>query len=155
MHTHRSRAAVIGLGLLSLIGILTVLVAIPAALWTFGGNPLATAVGNAVLTEIEESGLLENVTRRGAELPEAVAAMPLVTGTRGAGLLIGITLSAPVATAVREAAQRRGLIVNAPTAEVIRIAPAYTIGDAEIDEFTTLFSAALAEVAASDPKENA
>ena len=40
MHTHRSRAAVIGLGLLSLIGILTVLVAIPAALWTFGGNPL-------------------------------------------------------------------------------------------------------------------
>ena len=122
---------------------------------TFGGNPLATAVGNAVLTEIEESGLLENVTRRGAELREAVAAMPLVTGTRGAGLLIGITLSAPVATAVRDAAQRRGLIVNAPTSEVIRIAPAYTIGDAEIDEFTTLFSAALAEVAASDPKENA
>jgi len=121
---------------------------------TFGGNPLATAVGNAVLAEIEDAGLLENVTRRGTELRNAVADLPLVTGTRGAGLLIGITLSAPVATAVRDAAQRRGLIVNAPTADVIRIAPAYTIGDAEVDEFTTLFTAALAEVAASDPKES-
>ncbi|WP_370655298.1 acetylornithine transaminase [Microbacterium terrisoli] len=116
---------------------------------TFGGNPLATAVGTAVLTEIEDAGLLANVTERGAQLRAAVAGLPLVTGTRGAGLLIGITLAAPVASQVRDAAQRRGLIINAPTADVIRIAPAYTIGDAEIDEFTTLFSAALAEVAAS------
>ncbi|WP_036284391.1 acetylornithine transaminase [Microbacterium luticocti] len=118
---------------------------------TFGGNPLATAVGNAVLAEIEDSGLLANVAARGAQLRQAVAGLPLVTGTRGAGLLIGITLAAPVAAAVRDAAQRRGLIVNAPTDEVIRIAPAYTIGDAEVDEFTALFAAALAEVAASDP----
>ena len=81
--------------------------------------------------------------------------MPLVSGTRGAGLLIGITLTAPVAAEVRDAAQRRGLIVNAPTADVIRLAPAYTIGDAEVDEFTTLFAASLAEVAATHPKEDA
>ena len=122
---------------------------------TFGGNPLATAVGSAVLAEIEDTGLLQNVTDRGAQLRAAVAGLPLVTGTRGAGLLIGMTLSAPVAGEVRDAAQRRGLIVNAPTADVIRIAPAYTIGDAEVDEFTTLFSAALSEVAASDMKDNA
>lgn len=118
---------------------------------TFGGNPLATAVGSAVLDEIETAGLLENVTARGAQLRAAVEGLPLVTGTRGAGLLVGITLSAPVATDVRDAAQRRGLIVNAPTADVIRLAPAYTIGDAEVGEFVTLFSAALAEVAASTP----
>ncbi|QAY60839.1 acetylornithine transaminase [Microbacterium protaetiae] len=121
---------------------------------TFGGNPLATAVGNAVLAEIENTDLLANVTTRGTQLRNAVRGVPLVTGTRGAGLLIGITLSAPVAADVRDAAQRRGLIVNAPTADVIRIAPAYTIGDAEVDEFTTLFTAALAEVAASHPKES-
>lgn len=40
MHTARSRAAVISSGLLSLVGILIVLVGIPAALWIFGGNPL-------------------------------------------------------------------------------------------------------------------
>jgi acetylornithine aminotransferase len=116
---------------------------------TFGGNPLATAVGNAVLAEIEDAGLLGNVTARGAELRAAASQMPLVTGTRGAGLLIGITLAAPVANEVRDAAQSRGLIVNAPTADAIRIAPAYTIGDAEVAEFTTLFADSLAAVAAS------
>src|SRR5690606_20397812 len=40
---------------------------------TFGGNPLASAVANAVLGYIEEEGLLDNVTRRGAQLREAVA----------------------------------------------------------------------------------
>jgi acetylornithine aminotransferase len=116
---------------------------------TFGGNPLATAVGSAVLAEIEDTGLLDNVNARGAELRAAVASMPLVTGTRGAGLLIGITLAAPVANEVRAAAHSRGLIVNAPTADAIRIAPAYTIGDAEVAEFTTLFAESLAAVAAS------
>lgn len=120
---------------------------------TFGGNPLASAVANAVLGHIEAEGLLENVTRRGAELREAVAGMPLVAGTRGAGLLIGIRLTKPLAAEVRQAAHERGLIVNAPTDDVIRIAPAFTIGDEEIAEFTTLFHAALSAVAASEQGE--
>ncbi|WP_309067030.1 acetylornithine transaminase [Microbacterium sp.] len=114
---------------------------------TFGGNPLASAVANAVLGHIEENGLLQNVTARGAELRARVADLPLVADTRGAGLLIGIRLTAPVAAEVRAAAHDRGLIVNAPTDDVIRIAPAYTIGDAEVSEFLTLFGAALAAVA--------
>jgi acetylornithine/N-succinyldiaminopimelate aminotransferase len=118
---------------------------------TFGGNPLGSAVANAVLGYIEEEGLLHNVLARGAQLRSGVEELPLVTDTRGAGLLIGITLAAPVAGAVREAAQERGLIVNAPTDDVIRIAPAYTIGDAEVAEFLDLFGAALAAVAASLP----
>lgn len=118
---------------------------------TFGGNPLASAVANAVLGHIESEGLLDNVTARGAQLREGVEGLPLVTGTRGAGLLIGITLSAPVAAEVRQAAHERGLIVNAPAVDVIRIAPAYTIGDAEVAEFLTLFGEALAAVAASIP----
>ncbi|GAA5151151.1 acetylornithine transaminase [Microbacterium pseudoresistens] len=116
---------------------------------TFGGNPLASATANAVLGFIEEQDLLANVNARGAQLREGVSGLPLVTGTRGAGLLVGITLAVPVAGAVRAAAQRRGLIVNAPTDDVIRIAPAYTIGDAEIAEFLDLFGASLAEVAAT------
>jgi acetylornithine aminotransferase len=114
---------------------------------TFGGNPLASAVANAVLGHIEDKNLLENVTVRGAQLREGVAGLPLVESTTGAGLLIGIRLSAPVAAEVREAAHERGLIINAPTADVIRIAPAFTIGDAEVAEFLTLFRAALDTVA--------
>ena len=95
----------------------------------------------------EDEHLLENVNARGAQLRAGVEELPLVVGTSGAGLLIGIRLSAPVAAEVREAAHERGLIINAPTADVIRIAPAFTIGDAEVAEFLTLFRAALDTVA--------
>lgn len=116
---------------------------------TFGGNPLASAVANAVLGFVEDEHVLDNVNARGAQLRDGVAALPLVAGTTGAGLLIGVRLSAPVAPAVAAAAQERGLIVNAPTPDVIRIAPAYTIGDTEVQEFLTRFGAALADVAAT------
>lgn len=114
---------------------------------TFGGNPLASAVANAVLGYVEDAGLLQNVIDRGAQLRAGVEGMPFVASTRGAGLLIGIQLDAPVAAEVRAAAHERGLIVNAPTEDVIRIAPAFTIGDAEVSEFLTLFAAALSAVA--------
>lgn len=116
---------------------------------TFGGNPLASAVANAVLGYIEDEHLLDNVNARGAQLREGVEKLAHVTGTSGAGLLIGVHLDAPIASEVREAAHRRGLIINAPTAEIIRIAPAYTIGDAEVAEFLRLFDEAVAEAAAS------
>ena len=51
----------------------------------------------------------------------------------------------------RDRVTKRGLIVNAPTDDVIRIAPAYTIGDAEVAEFLDLFGAALRAVAESTP----
>ncbi|GGF35289.1 acetylornithine aminotransferase [Microbacterium sorbitolivorans] len=120
---------------------------------TFGGNPLASAVANAVLEYVEDENLLENVTARGAELREKVQGLPLVSHTRGAGLLIGIVLDKPVAADVAAAALERGLIINAPAADVIRLAPAYTIGDDEIAEFLDLFSASLDAVATS--QENA
>lgn len=118
---------------------------------TFGGNPLATAVADAVLTEIENAGLVENAARRGEEIREIIAELdsPLVTGVRGRGLLIGVALSAPVANEVVAAAQERGLIVNAANPETVRIAPALTIGDAELAEFRELFAASLADVQAS------
>ncbi|UYO96004.1 acetylornithine transaminase [Microbacterium sp. M28] len=117
---------------------------------TFGGNPLATAVADAVLAEIERAGLVENAAARGAQLREVIEKIdsPLVTGTRGQGLLIGVALSAPVAGAVVAAAQERGLIINAANPESVRIAPALNIGDAEIEEFQTLFAASLADVQA-------
>ncbi len=120
---------------------------------TFGGNPLASAVANAVLEHIETAGVLQNVTARGAELREAVSGLPLVASTRGAGLLIGIVLERPVAADVASEAFRRGLVVNAPAPDVIRLAPAYTIGDDEIAEFLDLFGQALDAVAAAQTQE--
>jgi acetylornithine/N-succinyldiaminopimelate aminotransferase len=120
---------------------------------TFGGNPLATAVADAVLAEIEDAGLVENAARRGEELRETILGLesPLVSGVRGRGLLIGVALAEPVAGAVVAAAQERGLIVNAANPDTVRIAPALTIGDAEISEFRELFAATLSDVFATLP----
>ncbi|MFJ2553138.1 acetylornithine transaminase [Microbacterium sp. NPDC087591] len=120
---------------------------------TFGGNPLATAVADAVLAEIEDAGLVENAAKRGVELRDIILGIdsPLITAVRGRGLLIGVALSEPVAGAVVAAAQERGLIVNAANPETVRIAPALTIGDAELSEFRELFTAVLADVQASLP----
>jgi len=109
---------------------------------TFGGNPLATAVANAVLGEIESAGLVANAARRGEELRAAITAIgsPLITEVRGAGLLIGIGLSEPIAPAVTAAALASGLIINAPNDTSIRLAPPLIIGDDEVAEFIRIFT---------------
>ena len=110
---------------------------------TFGGNPLATAAGNAVIAEIERAGLVENAQLRGEQLRAAITGLPLVAEVRGSGLLIGVGLNEPVAQKVSAAALERGLIVNAANDTSIRLAPPLIIGDAEITEFITLFTQAL------------
>jgi acetylornithine/N-succinyldiaminopimelate aminotransferase len=116
---------------------------------TFGGNPLATAAGNAVLAEIERAGLVDAAILKGAQIRMAIssAQSPLVGELRGAGLLIGVGLTRPVANELVAAAFERGLIVNAANDSSIRIAPPLIVGDAEIAEFTTIFTKALEAVA--------
>ena len=112
---------------------------------TFGGNPLATAAGNAVLGEIERAGLIENATVIGAKLRALIEAIdsPLITEVRGQGALVGLGLSQPVAGALSAAAFANGLIINAPNDSTIRIAPPLIIGDAELEEFRQKFIIAL------------
>ncbi len=116
---------------------------------TFGGNPLATAAGNAVLREIEESGLIENAALRGQQLQSFVESLnhPLITEVRGRGLLIGIGLAEPRAKELSAAALSQGLIINAAKDQSIRMAPPLILGDAEIEEFEELFQKALGELA--------
>jgi len=112
---------------------------------TFGGNPLATAAGNAVLAEIERAGLVENAARRGEQIRDGIRSLgsPLVTGLRGRGLLIGVGLAEPVASTVTAKALDLGLIVNAPNDSTIRLAPPLIVGDEEIRVFLDLFRSAL------------
>ena len=112
---------------------------------TFGGNPLVTATANAVIAEIERAGLVENAKVRGGEIRTAITAMgsPLVAEIRGAGLLLGVGLTAPVASVVSAKAMELGLIVNAANDTTVRLAPPLIIGDAEVAEFVTLFRQAL------------
>jgi acetylornithine aminotransferase len=113
---------------------------------TFGGNPFATTVANAVLAEIERADLIGNAALRGPQIRDAVLATgsSLVTEVRGRGLLIGIGVVEGAAPAIAAAALDRGLIVNAINPTSIRIAPPLIVGDAEIAEFADRFGAALA-----------
>ncbi len=116
---------------------------------TFGGNPFAAAVANAVLGEIERADLMGNASRRGAQIHDAVSAIgsPLVTEVRGRGLLIGIGTLEGAAPAIAAAALDEGLIVNAINPTSIRLAPPLIVGDTEVSAFADRFERALAVAA--------
>jgi acetylornithine/N-succinyldiaminopimelate aminotransferase len=105
---------------------------------TFGGNPLAMAVGNAVLDVILADGFLEQVDRRARRLwdrlEEVVARHPKVLAeVRGAGLLIGLRAVVPngdLVTRLRE----QGLLTAAAAENVVRILPPLILDDSHIGE---------------------
>ncbi len=104
---------------------------------TFGGNPVAAIAGLAVLTVIERDGLLDNVVAVGNHLRKGVEALghPLVTGVRGRGLLLAITLTKPVSQQLADAALAAGFIVNNVTPDAIRLAPPLILTTADADTF--------------------
>ena len=90
---------------------------------TFGGNPVATAAALAVISTIENDGLLENAAAIGEHIRKGLADHPLVESTTGRGLLIGIVLTREVSADVQKAALDAGLIINNPTPNRLRLAP--------------------------------
>jgi acetylornithine aminotransferase len=113
---------------------------------TFGGNPVATAAGLAVIKSIEKEKLLSHVDEVGAFLLAELALIPGVTEVRGAGLLIGLTLDQPVAKQLTKKCQELGLLINAPSESIIRIAPALNISMKQAQKFLKIFQEALQEV---------
>ena len=113
---------------------------------TFGGNPVATAAGLAVIASIEKEKILKHVDEVGAFLLAELALIPGVTEVRGAGLLIGLTLEKPVAKAVTKKCQESGALINAPGESTIRLAPALNVSMKQAQKFVAIFSQALKEV---------
>ena len=103
---------------------------------TFGGNPVAAAAGNAVLDALED-GVLDNARATGAWLAAAVRDLghPVITGVRGRGMLLGVTLDRDVAPAVADAALDAGFVVNAPRPAVLRLAPPLIAAPADLAPF--------------------
>ncbi len=123
---------------------------------TFGGNPLACAVGLATLEVIEEENLVEKSARAGeiliARLRETQGRYPdLVKEVRGRGLIIGVEFPHEDITSLVLAglAQRDVLVVpytfNNPT--VTRFEPPLNISDEEIEWAATAFEEAVAATA--------
>jgi acetylornithine/N-succinyldiaminopimelate aminotransferase len=112
---------------------------------TFGGNPVSCAAALAVLDTIEADGLLARAETLGKTLSAGITGLghPLVAGVRGAGLMLGVVLTAPVAAAADAAARRHGFLVNAVAADVIRLVPPLVLTDTQVDSFLRALPAVL------------
>jgi acetylornithine/N-succinyldiaminopimelate aminotransferase len=118
---------------------------------TFGGNPLATAVGLTVFGTLIEDRLAERAGRMGKLLLQGLEAIrtkhpKAVKETRGRGLLAGLDLVPPVADAVT-ACRERGLLVLTAGDNTLRLAPALIVSEKEIAEACDIIQAALEAVA--------
>jgi acetylornithine/N-succinyldiaminopimelate aminotransferase len=104
---------------------------------TFGGNPVASIAGLAVMNVIERDGLLEHTTAMGEHLVRSVEGLghPLVAEVRGRGLLRGIVLNADVGPVVADLALEAGFVINAPRPHVLRLAPPLIVTAAQLDSF--------------------
>jgi acetylornithine aminotransferase len=113
---------------------------------TFGGNPVATAAGLAVIDTIEKKHLLKRVGTVGVELMADIALIEGVKSVRGAGLLIGIEFTEPIAKKVALECQSQGVLVNGNSETVIRIAPPLIVTDRDIAKFLKVFTESVHKV---------
>lgn len=106
---------------------------------TFGGNPLAAAAGNAIISVIMEEGLEENVNNMSGllftGLQELKNKFPkYILEIRGLGLMIGID-AGEYAMRIRDEAMDRGVLLNVTNSSVIRLLPALILTEKEVNLF--------------------
>ncbi|NLD14834.1 MAG: aspartate aminotransferase family protein [Gammaproteobacteria bacterium] len=120
---------------------------------TFGGNPLACAVGNAVIDIINTPDVLKGVDERAALIRAQLQAISDETGVfsqvRGKGLLIGAVLSDSwkgKAGTFLAAAEQAGVLVLMAGPNVVRFAPSLVVEPADIAEGMQRFARAVRQV---------
>jgi len=104
---------------------------------TFGGNPLAMSVGNAVLDVILKKGFLKNVQKISkyfhTELRKLQDEYPnVIKEVRGLGLLIGLKLSVDQTKFIKKLLDNRMLTIKA-SENVVRLLPPLNVKKKEID----------------------
>lgn len=112
---------------------------------TFGGNPVATAAGLAVIETLESEDLLAHAQRLGAHLAQQLRVLPEVREVRQYGLLLGIDLVLPagqrtlpdggLAPSVVRSGMEQGWILNATGPDTLRLAPPLILSADEADRF--------------------
>ncbi|SDB52488.1 aspartate aminotransferase family protein [Bauldia litoralis] len=120
---------------------------------TFGGNPLAMAVGNTVFDIIMADGFLEEVQRKSLYLKQRLASVvdshpDSVGEIRGEGMLIGVRCIVPAGDVIA-ATRDQDLMCVAAGENVVRLLPPLNVTEAEIDEGVKRFDAALTAIEAA------
>ena len=104
---------------------------------TFGGNPLACAVGNEVVDIMLEDGFLDEVRARARTLNQKLAGLvashpDVFEEVRGEGLMLGIKCKAPAGDVVA-AAYKQNLLTLTAGDNVLRIVPPLIVSDEDIE----------------------
>ena len=114
---------------------------------TFGGNPLAAAIGSAALDVLIDEDLAARAATLGAHLRRGLGALRSgkIKEIRGRGLLIGIEIAATAGTARAfcERLLERGVLAKDTHAQVIRLAPPLVVEPPELDWLVTQLRAVL------------
>lgn len=104
---------------------------------TFGGNPVAAAIGLEAIKQIIDENFAERSAELGEYLKNKLSAIqsPLIKEVRGMGLLVGLEIDSGFATArtVCEALMKRGMLCKETHDVVVRLAPPLIISKSEID----------------------
>ncbi len=114
---------------------------------TFGGNPLACAVGEYVIGEIISEDFCNEMKRKNDflldELNKLKAKFPdIIQEIRGRGFIIGIEVG-EYANRLKEIAFDKKLLINVTNKSVVRLLPALNITMSELEEFVKLFEETL------------
>lgn len=113
---------------------------------TFGGNPLACALGAVVLSKVCEPAFLASVKSKGGYLTRKLAAAikgkPVATEIVGMGLMVGVRLTVDPKDAVA-ACKSAGLLVVKAGNNTVRFMPPLTVSRTEIDRAAELFAGVL------------
>lgn len=119
---------------------------------TFGGNPLAMAVGNAVLDVVLADGFLDQVSEVAAYMRQSLEGLvarhgEVFTGVRGLGLMLGLQCKAEGQNgALVKAAMGEGLLSVPAGDNVVRLVPPLVITRANVDDAVAMLDAAAAAV---------
>ena len=105
---------------------------------TYNNNPLAMAVGNAVLDLVLEEGLFPHVTRMGTALVNGLRTLQerypdTIRDVRGTGLMIGLEPTGD-ARAIAAALLEEGLVTSPTVTGVLRLVPPLIITEAHVEE---------------------
>jgi acetylornithine/N-succinyldiaminopimelate aminotransferase len=122
---------------------------------TFGGNPLAMAVGNAVLDVVLGDGFLDNVRKTSILFKQRLAELKdrypsVISEVRGEGLLIGLKAVVPQGDLVNELRAQKLLTVAAGD-NVVRLLPPLIAGEVEVNEAIGMIDRACAQLARVQP----
>ena len=107
---------------------------------TFGGNPLACAVGLAVLNTIEAHNFIPAIAKKGQAIIEkfkqSLSHVPGVNMVRGKGYMIGIQLDRPCGELVKKALDK-GLLINVTRGDTIRLLPTFVMSEKQTEQLVT------------------